>query len=499
MDTSKQRQTRATLIKLGRVGLFAILALNLGACATMMANAVKTSRIKIGDQISCEKNRPATSQISADLCEQVNDKIQQEADLKQARVGFDLQGKGRLQLAGEYKNEDEVVRVFAIAQAMVGSDWVSPVKPGHIEVEAWQECLKNKVAGRECVSWDIEPYSLDNKPPGPVRNRHALVIGVGQFKHGIRKLHFAVNDAKLVADYLTNPRYGNFPSRNVTLLNDEQASSQAIQAGLADIEARAKKDDLVVVYISSHGAPPNVYGHVNIVTYDTEVLFGNKKQEELDTREKVLQRQALWDSSISRKRLHQFFVNLAAKGVKRTLMVLDVCYSGDALNEFPGFRPTANEGLAKWEESYTTGYSAEQLMQMVGAKDLVLEDSLDPGAQTKTAVAATKRLSASSAGKKRGSKSGTAWGQVIISASAEGEKSWEPNPNADLSTSNSYFTHYFIEKLKQTGGRVQDSFTASVPDVIQKVLQIAQKPQHPQSFAFPNPDHWNFPLRGRGN
>lgn len=478
--------------KLTCLSLFIVLTLSLGGCASMLASTVKAKSLKVADQISCDKHQAASSPVSFELCQQVNDRIQQEAELKAARVGFDLQGKGKLQLVGHYKNEDEVVRVFAIAQAMVGSDWVSPVKPGHIEVEAWQECLKNRIAGRACTGWDIEPYSLDKMPPGPVRNRYALVVGVGQFQHGIRPLRFAANDAKAVADYLTNPAFGNFPRANVTLLTDEQATSQAIQASLADIEAKAQKDDMVVVYISSHGAPPNIYGHVNIVTYDTEVLFGDKKAADLGPREKILQRQTLWDSSIPRKRLHEFFVNMAGKDIKRAMMVLDVCYSGDALKEFPGFKPSGNDTLAKLEESYSTGYSAEQLQNILGAKDLSVEGSPIMANPTQPAIA-----SKASKDNPRKAKKSTEWGQVILSASSEGEQSWEPDPQADPGTVNSYFTHYFLEHLKQSGGHIQDSFSASVPRVLEKVMQVAHKSQRPQSFALPDQDNWNFPLNGK--
>jgi hypothetical protein len=472
--------------------------LNLTGCATMLATSVKARKLKIADQISCQKNQSASSPVTFELCQQVNERIQQENDLKNARVGFDLQGKGKLQLVGHYKNEDEVVRVFAIAQAMVGSDWVSPVKPGHIDVEAWQECLKNRIAGRVCTGWDIEPYSLDKMPPGPVRNRYALVVGVGEFKNGIRPLRFAANDAKAVADYLAAPKFGNFPKANITLLTDEQATSQAIQASLTDIESKVQKDDMVVVYISSHGAPPNIYGHVNIVTYDTEVLFGDRKAADLESREKILQRQALWDSSIPRKRLHEFFVNLASKDVKRAMMVLDVCYSGDALKAFPGFKPSGNDELARLEESYSTGYSAEQLMNILGAKDLVLDttataDGTFSTLQPDTVYTPGRKNTRNS----KRLRAGNEWGQVIISASSEGEQSWEPNPAVDPGTTNSYFTHYFLEQLKQSGGRVQDSFSASVPRVLEKIMQIAHKSQRPQSFALPDQQKWNFRLTGR--
>ncbi|MEI6399279.1 MAG: hypothetical protein WCO71_10960, partial [Pseudomonadota bacterium] len=94
-----------------------------------------------------------------------------------ASVGFalDKQKQGRLQLAGKYKNEEELERAFAYAQAMVGSDGVSPVKPGHIQVEAWQKCLTEKFAGRQCSEAEEQGYEISKKPPGPVRNKYALV------------------------------------------------------------------------------------------------------------------------------------------------------------------------------------------------------------------------------------------------------------------------------------------------------------------------------------
>ncbi len=446
------------------------------------------------DQISCDKNQSAGSPVSGDVCEQINEKIQEEMGLKEARVGFDLQGQGRLQVTGRFKNEDDVARVFAIAQSMVGSQWLLPLKAGHIEVESWQECPQEKIAGRECGSWPAEPNAQEKMPPGPVRKRYALVVGVGRFKQNLRPLSFAANDAQSFAAYLTDPALGNFPKANVTLLTDQQAGSQAIQTALEDIEDRVQKNDLVVVYISSYGAPPNMFGHVNILTYDTEVLFGDKNAGDLSSRDKVLQRQALWNSSIPHSRLHEFFVNMAGKGVKRVLMVLDVCYSGDVWNEFPGLTPSASEELAKSEQSYATGYSAEQLMQIPVVNDPALEQT--PG----TVVQPTdKRYNQQllDPKKDRNNKNSSGWGQVIISASNEGEQSWKPDSNSDPGIDNSYFTHYFLENMRQSGGHIQDSYNASIPQVAAKVMQIAQKSQQPQVFAAPDQYQWNFALGNR--
>jgi len=466
--------------------------LALCGCASIIADMIPETTYKIGDEVACDQHQVAYSLVSEELCEKINDLLHKEAGLLDAKIGFDVQGKGRLQLSGKYKNEDEVERAFAIAQAVVGSEWVSPVTPGHIQVEDWQKCLKATIAGRQCGDWGVEPYSLDKKPPGPVRDKYALIVGVGRFKNGIKKLNFAVKDAKATANYLTDPILGRFPVNHVTVLTDEQATSKAILAALDDLEGRAKQDDVVVVYFSSHGAPPNIFQHVNIVTYDTDLLFGKQGQEALTDREKLLQRQSLWDTSIPRQRLHDFFRKVQSK---RVLMILDVCYSGDVFAQIPGYKPNGSEVLARSEENFSAGYSAEQLRKVFGAKDLVVEDN--KGQTVEPSLPHSKR------GKKTTKKGKNAsnilaknWGKVIVSASSGKEKSWEPDPRIDPTTPNSYFTYYFLNGLQQTNGLIQDSFQSAVPAVVEAAKRKGTT-QQPQFFSVPNLYDWNFSINSR--
>jgi hypothetical protein len=482
-------------MKLSACAGLVVAMLGLGGCASMIAAMIPPQRVKLEDYIACDKHQSPEKNITKDICEQVNDLLHKEAGLPDAVVGFDVRNEGRLQLAGKYKNEEELEKAFAYAQAMVGGDGVSPVKPGHIQVEGWQQCLTEKFAGRQCSEAEQQGFEINKKPPGPVRDKYALVVGVGQFKNINRPLNFAVKDASAVSAYLTDPRLGGFPSSHVTVLTDAQATHQAILDALDGLERNAKPDDLVVLYFSSHGAPPNMFGHVNIVTYDTELLFG-KQGEELGWRDKILRREALWKTSIPQERLHEFFRKVRSK---RVLMVLDVCYSGDVFTQLPGFKPTASEVLAKNEENFGTGISAEQLAGMLGgSKDLIVEDGGGKASVAPPSVprSRTKHKPETSPVKVSGNPA-KAWGKVIVSASDKSQKSWEPPPGDASRVQNSYFTHYLLQNLQKNGGRIQDSVASSIPLVNEAVQHEKGKAQNPQFFSVPNLDDWNFSINAK--
>ena len=169
MATCNDRQFGRRIKSAFRLILLALTTLTLYGCASIMTSMIPATTYKVEDEVACDRHQTVNSPISEELCGKVNELLHKEAGLLDAKIGFDVQGKGRLQLAGKFKDEKEVERAFAIAQAMVGSEWVSPVTPGHIKVEDWQKCLKQKIAGQQCDDRGTEPYSLDKTPPGPVR------------------------------------------------------------------------------------------------------------------------------------------------------------------------------------------------------------------------------------------------------------------------------------------------------------------------------------------
>jgi len=359
----------------------------------------------------------------------------------------------RVVLRGEYSDEREVDTAFSLAQTVVGVKWVSPVTPENIKVKEWERRLGG-LFSRAAV---LKPQASDGAP-GPVRNRYGLVIGVGKFKSNINPLQYSVRDAGSFYNFLVDQNRAAFPKKNVYFLVDQNATRANIAMYLDGIKKAAGPNDLVVIYMSSHGTPPDKFGGVNVVTYDTEVK----------------PRERVWQTAITETMLKDFVENLQAK---RLVMILDTCYSNGAYRAVPGFLPAGGKSLGVGDEDEGYGVSKTYGKRLLGAKDIVFEDDPKPKANSAKSI---------------GSQDG--YGKVLISASSAGEKSWESD-----TLHNSVFTYYFVDGLGRNQGSVKDAFTYAKPLVSQKVKQEkgADIEQTPQAMAT-NTD-WNMRFIQRPN
>lgn len=152
-----------------------------------------------------------------------------------------------------------------------------------------------------------------------VRDKWALVVGIGKFAHlgKQNELQCPAKDARDFADALMDPNIGRFRNdgQHVRVLTDEQATLSGLMSAIDDISARARPDDLVVLYISSHGisSDSDRYASGNartgyIVTYDTKI-------------------DSLLSTAFPMEDLKKVFDHLRAK---RIVAFLDTCYSGDS-------------------------------------------------------------------------------------------------------------------------------------------------------------------------
>jgi hypothetical protein len=371
--------------------------------------------------------------------------------LTKGRVVLDRYG--RVELKGEYYDEKEVDRAFSLAQTVVGVKWVSPVTPENIKVKEWERRLSNLFSRAKV----LKPTSTDRggEAPGPVQSRYALVAGVGTFKNGIQPLQYAVRDATSFYGFLINPAGARFPRENVAFLTDQNATRGNITAALDRIRSLAQPDDLVTIYVSSHGTPPDKFGGVHVVTYDTEVK----------------PRENVWHTALTESILKEFIETLRAK---RLVMILDTCYSNGAYRSVPGFLPPGGKSLgANDEEGY--GISKDYGKRLLGSKDIVLEDG--PRKDTPKSLDTAEQEE---------------WGKVLVSASGAGEKSWESD-----SLQNSVFTYYFLDGLNRNDGSIKNAFFYAKPLVYQRVKQEkgADIDQNPQVMA--TSDHWNMRLSAK--
>jgi len=124
------------------------------------------------------------------------------------------------------------------------------------------------------------PVTVNTGSPAPapasstrVREKWALVIGIGKFRDSRINLQFTSKDARDFFSYLTDQNYGRFKASNVHLLVDDQATTVHIKSELEWLRMNAKQDDLVVIYVSTHGSPieADPEGISYVITYDTEV------------------------------------------------------------------------------------------------------------------------------------------------------------------------------------------------------------------------------------
>ena len=256
----------------------------------------------------------------------------------------------------------------------------------------------------EALEQQINPFVLSTsreiKPTGPVREKWALVVGIGRFRDPtIPTLHFTAADATGFAQSLLSANVGRFKSSNVAVLTDLQATTRNIREKLNWLARSARPDDLVVIYIAAHGSSRDfdTAGVNYIITADTEILpkAGAQRDKTSDT-DKDIDHDALFATALPMVDI----ANTVASRVRatRVAVFLDTCFSGAA----------AGSGGTK-------NVSAAMNFKSVSTSTL---DRMSEGA-----------------------------GRVILAASQENQESLESS-----ALGHGYFTYYLLQGLQQSNG-----------------------------------------------
>jgi len=161
------------------------------------------------------------------------------------------------------------------------------------------------------------PKIYDNLPV--VGQKWALVVGVSQFQPeiGAERLQFAANDADAFADLLRDPNVGRFPPSQVFHLTNEKATTAAIKARLNTIATRARPEDIVVAYISTHGSSrgDDLRQVSYLFTYDTDVTS----------------RDQIFGTALPMVEVSGIISNRCV--AQRTVVIFDTCHSGSGVND----------------------------------------------------------------------------------------------------------------------------------------------------------------------
>lgn len=145
----------------------------------------------------------------------------------------------------------------------------------------------------------------------PIEDKWALIVGISKFQDAALNLQYPAKDATDFYNYLVDEAH--FAADHVQLLTDENATKERIMTELGDrwLPRLAHANDLVVIFISSHGSPSTMdqQGTNYVVAYNTDVkqLYATGlPMQDLVTG--------------IRERVH----------ANRVVLILDACHSGGA-------------------------------------------------------------------------------------------------------------------------------------------------------------------------
>lgn len=157
----------------------------------------------------------------------------------------------------------------------------------------------------------------------PIKDKWALVVGISKFDDAKINLKYPARDAEAFGNFLTHE--GKFAPDHVVLLTDEKATRANILSMIGDrwLPRVANPDDLVVIYISSHGSPADLdVGGLNyILAHDTSI-------------------DSLYATGIPLQDLMRVIKSRVHSD--RVVIILDACHSGAAKVDAKGLFRSGN-------------------------------------------------------------------------------------------------------------------------------------------------------------
>ncbi|HEY4081236.1 MAG TPA: caspase family protein [Burkholderiaceae bacterium] len=279
-------------------------------------------------------------EVPDSLIDTVRQRLHAEG-LREADAGRDM--VGRVSLTGRFRDEDEADKGLLIVRSIVGLNSSSPFYPENIAERRWEK------AAQAALSQHAKAQAVQVPPS----RKRALVIGINRFmdEAHLRPLQ-GEDDARLVATRLRAAGYA------VTALFGPQASRAAIEAAIAQMRKDLGADDVLFIYISSHGALPlplpegGESRRMSIVAYDSGDVLGEHSPDATAYLLK-LERSSVRDSLVQ---------DLANAPTRQTRVLIDTCYSGDMLDPLPSanleFTRNANGGRVERESISMSTWAA---------------------------------------------------------------------------------------------------------------------------------------------
>lgn len=114
------------------------------------------------------------------------------------------------------------------------------------------------IAGRQPLSSVASPSTSQPVLTRFSGRRFAAIIGVSRYQFhdaGLNDLQYADADARSVRDFLLQPNGGGFKASDIIYMENSGATTDAVRDALVRLLPKAAPNDLVFIYIASHGSP----------------------------------------------------------------------------------------------------------------------------------------------------------------------------------------------------------------------------------------------------
>ncbi len=217
----------------------------------------------------------------------------------------------------------------------------------------------------------LQPPQADAKPEARGATLYLLSAGVSQFQQKALNLANADADAASVAKMFAGSNMPVYARAEITTLLNGEATSEAIEAALRTIAAKARPDDLVVLFLAGHGQ--QVDGHY----YYAPVEFG--------TADPALFQRALGNAPGADQALDDLFRReglgqdkllpiVQSIQAARVAVVLDTCFSASIATQDAVLRRDSNATVTQ-----TLGHASGRFV-LSSATALALDGAAGAGA-----------------------------------------------------------------------------------------------------------------------
>jgi hypothetical protein len=127
---------------------------------------------------------------------------------------------------------------------------------------------KESSGGRTASAGSSQPIKFSGR-------KFAVIIGVSQYAFqdaGLNNLQYADSDARSIREFLLSPEGGSFKNSDILYMVNSGATTEVVRDALMRFLPKAGPNDLVFIYIASHGSPdPFDPQKLYFILHDTKV------------------------------------------------------------------------------------------------------------------------------------------------------------------------------------------------------------------------------------